>query len=120
MSDPAVGIPKPSLASATDSTHSETETIVMDLEKQASHPSLTDHDPTPTDESTQSLDESTGEKADRGADEVEKKDKPRAADGSEVIVVDWEGDDDPLFPKNWPRRTRMGATLIVSAYTFLS
>ncbi|CEQ40474.1 SPOSA6832_02101 [Sporobolomyces salmonicolor] len=33
-------------------------------------------------------------------------------DGSEVIVVDWKGKDDPLNPKNWSDRRRMGATLI--------
>ncbi|KAK4701371.1 hypothetical protein P7C70_g4862, partial [Phenoliferia sp. Uapishka_3] len=46
--------------------------------------------------------------------------KALAADGSEVIIIDWQGEDDPAFPKNWPRRTRMAATLIVAAFTFLS
>ncbi|KAL8284246.1 hypothetical protein RQP46_004995 [Phenoliferia psychrophenolica] len=43
-----------------------------------------------------------------------------AADGSEVLIVDWKGEDDPAFPKNWSNRRRMGATLIVAAFTFLS
>ncbi|KAM0746258.1 MFS general substrate transporter [Meredithblackwellia eburnea MCA 4105] len=43
-----------------------------------------------------------------------------AEDGSEVIVVDWKGDKDPLFPKNWKNGKRMGATLIVASFTFLS
>lgn len=35
-----------------------------------------------------------------------------AADGSQVIVVDWKGEDDPAFPKNWSKRSRMAATLM--------
>lgn len=40
--------------------------------------------------------------------------RPRvlAADGSEVLIVDWKGEDDPAFPKNWSKRRRMGATLM--------
>lgn len=38
----------------------------------------------------------------------------------DVIVVDWEGETDPLFPKNWSFKSRMGATLVVASFTFLS
>jgi hypothetical protein len=42
---------------------------------------------------------------------------PLSADGSEVLVVDWKGEDDPLFPKNWSNRTRMGATFMSVQWT---
>ncbi|ORY91475.1 major facilitator superfamily domain-containing protein [Leucosporidium creatinivorum] len=44
---------------------------------------------------------------------------PLAADGTPVLVVDWK-ENDPAFPKNWSNRSRMGATFIVAAFTFLS
>ncbi|KAJ7696698.1 MFS polyamine transporter [Mycena rosella] len=39
---------------------------------------------------------------------------------NEEIVIDWEGPDDPLNPKNWSRRKKWAATLVVSAFTFIS
>ncbi|KAF7356179.1 MFS polyamine transporter [Mycena venus] len=36
------------------------------------------------------------------------------------IVVDWEGPDDPLNPKNWNRKKKWAATLIVSAFALLT
>lgn len=35
-------------------------------------------------------------------------------------IVTWEGPDDPENPKNWTRRRRWAATLIVSSFTFIS
>ncbi|KAJ6508226.1 MFS polyamine transporter [Mycena sanguinolenta] len=46
----------------------------------------------------------------------EKEDVP---DQSE-IVVDFEGPNDPLNPKNWPRKKKWAATLVVSAFTLIS
>ncbi|KAM0746254.1 MFS polyamine transporter [Meredithblackwellia eburnea MCA 4105] len=43
-----------------------------------------------------------------------------AADGSVVTVVNWKGPDDPTSPKNWKDSKRMGATIIVASFTFLS
>ncbi|RDX43808.1 MFS polyamine transporter [Lentinus brumalis] len=37
-----------------------------------------------------------------------------------VLVVDWEGPDDPQNPKNWSLKKKWAATLIVSAFTFIS
>ncbi|SCV70992.1 BQ2448_3754 [Microbotryum intermedium] len=51
-------------------------------------------------------------------DPVEK--PPLTEDGREITVVDWEGPDDPASPKNWSNKRRMGATLIVASFTFLS
>ncbi|KAJ6585510.1 MFS polyamine transporter [Mycena capillaripes] len=36
------------------------------------------------------------------------------------IVVDWEGPDDPLNPKNWSRNKKWAATLVVSSFTLIS
>ncbi|TFK47476.1 MFS general substrate transporter [Heliocybe sulcata] len=41
-------------------------------------------------------------------------------DDGEGTVVDWEGPDDPQNPRNWTYRRKWGATLIVSAFTFIS
>ncbi|SCZ98456.1 BZ3500_MvSof-1268-A1-R1_Chr7-1g09150 [Microbotryum saponariae] len=70
---------------------------------------------------------------------------PLTDDGRVITVVDWEGPDDPAFPllsaggcseralavltpngdgslcsKNWSNKRRMGATMIVASFTFLS
>ncbi|KAF7364751.1 MFS polyamine transporter [Mycena venus] len=36
------------------------------------------------------------------------------------IIVDWEGPDDPLNPKNWSRKKKWAATLVVSSFTLIS
>ncbi|KAA1478673.1 MFS polyamine transporter [Dentipellis sp. KUC8613] len=37
-----------------------------------------------------------------------------------VIIVNWEGTDDPKNPRNWSFRKKWGAIAIVSAFTFIS
>ncbi|KAI0788016.1 MFS polyamine transporter [Fomes fomentarius] len=37
-----------------------------------------------------------------------------------VLVVDWDGPDDPQNPKNWSKKKKWAATVIVSAFTFIS
>ncbi|KAG6878984.1 hypothetical protein C0992_006077 [Termitomyces sp. T32_za158] len=37
-----------------------------------------------------------------------------------AIIVDWDGPDDPSNPKNWAFRRKWAATVIVSAFTFIS
>ncbi|TFY50870.1 hypothetical protein EVG20_g11282, partial [Dentipellis fragilis] len=37
-----------------------------------------------------------------------------------VLIVDWDGPDDPANPRNWTFRQKWGATAIVSAFTFIS
>ncbi|PFH51265.1 hypothetical protein AMATHDRAFT_143000 [Amanita thiersii Skay4041] len=39
---------------------------------------------------------------------------------TDVMVVDWDGPNDPANPKNWPYRRKWAATLIVSSFTFIS
>lgn len=51
------------------------------------------------------------EKGPRGSGEYEEP-SLLAADGRAVLIVDWKGEDDPAFPKNWSNRRRMGATLM--------
>ncbi|KAJ6583884.1 MFS polyamine transporter, partial [Mycena vulgaris] len=36
------------------------------------------------------------------------------------VIVDWEGPDDPLNLKNWNRKKKWAATLVVSAFTLIS
>ncbi|KAI0648903.1 MFS polyamine transporter [Trametes meyenii] len=38
----------------------------------------------------------------------------------DALIVDWDGPDDPQNPKNWSRKKKWAATLIVSAFTFIS
>jgi hypothetical protein len=35
-------------------------------------------------------------------------------------LVDWDGPDDPLNPKNWSKGRKWAATLVVSSFTFIS
>ncbi|KAF9026400.1 MFS polyamine transporter [Hymenopellis radicata] len=41
-------------------------------------------------------------------------------DYSDVVVVDWDGPDDPENPKNWPYEKRWRVTIAVSLFTFAS
>lgn len=43
----------------------------------------------------------------------------RVVGGREVLVVEWDGPDDPQNPRNWSFGKRLGATAIVSAIAFL-
>ncbi|KAG1724530.1 MFS polyamine transporter [Suillus lakei] len=38
----------------------------------------------------------------------------------DVLIVDWDGPDDPQNPKNWSFRRKWAATAIVSSFTFIS
>lgn len=44
--------------------------------------------------------------------DLEKGGKGAAETAEGVIVVDWDGPDDPAFPKNWSNGTRMASTLV--------
>ncbi|TEB30734.1 MFS polyamine transporter [Coprinellus micaceus] len=68
--------------------------------------------PNPSDSST------VAEPSDTRADA--KQDGSVKADDNDVVWVDWKGPGDPENPKNWPYRRKWGATLIVSAFTFIS
>ncbi|KAM6494593.1 MFS polyamine transporter [Amanita muscaria] len=37
-----------------------------------------------------------------------------------LVVVDWEGPDDPQNPKNWTYKRKWAATIIISMFTFIS
>ncbi|EXJ77977.1 hypothetical protein A1O3_09136 [Capronia epimyces CBS 606.96] len=43
----------------------------------------------------------------------------RVVGGRQVLVVDWDGPDDPLNPRNWPFRRRFWSTLIISGIAFM-
>ncbi|KAJ3711263.1 MFS polyamine transporter [Lentinula guzmanii] len=38
----------------------------------------------------------------------------------EVVIVDWDGPDDPKNPKNWTKSRKWAATLVVALFTFVS
>ncbi|KAG2341344.1 MFS polyamine transporter [Suillus weaverae] len=38
----------------------------------------------------------------------------------DVLIVDWDGPNDPQNPKNWSYRRKWAATIIVSSFTFIS
>ncbi|KAE9387802.1 hypothetical protein BT96DRAFT_1025719 [Gymnopus androsaceus JB14] len=39
---------------------------------------------------------------------------------SQIIIVDWDGPNDPSNPKNWSFRRKWAATFVVSAFTFIN
>ncbi|KAH8096902.1 MFS polyamine transporter [Cristinia sonorae] len=39
---------------------------------------------------------------------------------NDILLVDWDGPDDPQNPKNWSKNRKWAATLIVSSFTFVS
>ncbi|KAG1723456.1 MFS polyamine transporter [Suillus lakei] len=39
---------------------------------------------------------------------------------TDVLIVDWDGPDDPQNPKNWSYRRKWAATIIISSFTFIS
>ncbi|KAG2110960.1 MFS polyamine transporter [Suillus discolor] len=39
---------------------------------------------------------------------------------ADVLIVDWDGPDDPQNPKNWSYRRKWAATIIISSFTFIS
>ncbi|KAG1814356.1 major facilitator superfamily domain-containing protein [Suillus subaureus] len=41
-------------------------------------------------------------------------------DDTGVLIVDWDGPDDPQNPKNWSLRRKWAATIILSSFTFIS
>ncbi|KAG2137919.1 MFS polyamine transporter [Suillus clintonianus] len=41
-------------------------------------------------------------------------------DSTDVLIVDWDGPDDPQNPKNWSFRRKWVTTVIVSSITFIS
>ncbi|KAG1739085.1 MFS polyamine transporter [Suillus paluster] len=38
----------------------------------------------------------------------------------DILIVDWDGPNDPTNPKNWSHRGKWGASVIVSLFTFIS
>ncbi|KZT02454.1 MFS polyamine transporter [Laetiporus sulphureus 93-53] len=38
----------------------------------------------------------------------------------DILIVDWDGPDDPANPRNWSTRTKWAAAATVSAFTFIS
>ncbi|KAG6860812.1 hypothetical protein C0995_007313 [Termitomyces sp. Mi166 len=42
------------------------------------------------------------------------------ASHDDAIVVDWDGPDDPMNPKNWVFRRKWAATIVVSCFTFIT
>ncbi|KAH0838843.1 MFS polyamine transporter [Lanmaoa asiatica] len=45
---------------------------------------------------------------------------PSDGENTSVLVVDWDGPDDPKNPRNWSFKKKWAATAIVSGFTFIS
>ncbi|KIW21301.1 hypothetical protein PV08_01881 [Exophiala spinifera] len=45
--------------------------------------------------------------------------KTKVVNGRSVLIVEWDGPDDPLNPRNWSLFRRVYATLIISAIAFM-
>ncbi|TFY54475.1 hypothetical protein EVG20_g9687 [Dentipellis fragilis] len=53
-------------------------------------------------------------------DAVEVRDNQSKEEDEEVIIVDWDGPEDPANPKNWTIREKWIATAFASSFTFIS
>ncbi|KIJ49828.1 hypothetical protein M422DRAFT_27552 [Sphaerobolus stellatus SS14] len=49
-----------------------------------------------------------------------KEENESAVAQSDVVIVTWDGPDDPGNPKNWSKGKKWAATFVVSSYTFIS
>ncbi|EIW85967.1 MFS polyamine transporter [Coniophora puteana RWD-64-598 SS2] len=47
-------------------------------------------------------------------------DQSSASSDPNLLIVDWDGPDDPQNPKNWSYRQKWAATIVVSSFTFIS
>lgn len=45
--------------------------------------------------------------------------RTRVVGDRQVLVVEWDGDDDPFNPRNWPRRKRALAVFVISTIAFI-
>ncbi|GAA5893051.1 MFS transporter [Sporobolomyces salmoneus] len=52
--------------------------------------------------------------------EDEEEEKYYTEDGTQIIVVQWKGQDDPANPLNWSNARRMTSTFIVAAFTLVA
>lgn len=43
----------------------------------------------------------------------------RIVEGRPVLIVEWDGPDDPLNPRNWPFARRFTATLVITSIAFM-
>ncbi|KAG2135087.1 MFS polyamine transporter [Suillus clintonianus] len=46
--------------------------------------------------------------------------KVLASTNTDVLIVDWDGPDDPQNPKNWSFKRKWAATIIISSFAFIS
>ncbi|KAF8524920.1 MFS polyamine transporter [Hysterangium stoloniferum] len=44
----------------------------------------------------------------------------KSSENSEIIIVKWDGEDDPMNPRNWSILKKWAAIGVVSSYTFMS
>ncbi|KIW23288.1 uncharacterized protein PV07_11499 [Cladophialophora immunda] len=45
--------------------------------------------------------------------------KTRVVNGESILIVEWDGPDDPLNPRNWSLFRRLSATFIISSIAFM-
>ncbi|KAL7279358.1 hypothetical protein ACG7TL_007199 [Trametes sanguinea] len=75
----------------------------------------------PLDVSNDNVPENLKEETNKGkAARVSTAPEPREKTDDGVLIINWDGPDDPQNPKNWSKKKKWAATLIVSAFTFIS
>ncbi|KAJ2998512.1 hypothetical protein NUW54_g7025 [Trametes sanguinea] len=75
----------------------------------------------PLDVSNENVPENLKEETNKGkAAQVTTAPEPREKAEDGALIVNWDGPDDPQNPKNWSKKKKWAATLIVSAFTFIS
>ncbi|KAF7800103.1 hypothetical protein EIP86_011347 [Pleurotus ostreatoroseus] len=95
---------------------SDSQRSIFNSEAPSQAGSLKNLDPTCA-ASENSLDNITAAEA---PETTSSKAKPSASPEDDVLIVDWDGPDDPENPKNWPERRKWAAALAVSAFAFIS
>ncbi|KAI9066085.1 hypothetical protein FKP32DRAFT_417520 [Trametes sanguinea] len=75
----------------------------------------------PLDVSDENVPENLKEETNKGkAAQVTTAPEPREKTEDGALIINWDGPDDPQNPKNWSKKKKWAATLIVSAFTFIS
>ncbi|KAI0833706.1 MFS polyamine transporter [Trametes gibbosa] len=74
----------------------------------------------PVDASDPSLPETDTLKAKPANKNESNDDDAPSSEQQDALVIDWDGPDDPLNPRNWSYKKKWAATAIVSAFTFIS
>ncbi|KAL0954037.1 hypothetical protein HGRIS_005191 [Hohenbuehelia grisea] len=100
---------------ATPKTHAS------ELQEDSKRTSMTvDESGTHEDRGTPSASDRTGVDEKKQSKVIERSRTENADEDEDVLIVDWDGADDPMNPKNWSYKKKWAATIVVSSFTFIS